>query len=644
MWKLGLQVVIICVFLQVSGCFPSCLIADSVAYCSAKRLTSVPTLPPNITHLYLDMNHICEINSSSLSGLEQLEELDLGLQHVPLVIRNNAFSKQRHLRRLVLGFNVGLQLEPQAFMGLSSLQQLYLDYCSLQESILKENYLEPLSALKTLDLFGNQIKRLQPAMFFANMTNLKDLNLKLNRIDNICEPDLIGFQGKHFKVLNLHSSFLMAMYNESFDWEKCGNPFRGMSFQTLDLSSNGFSVGTLKQFCRAIEGAKISHLILSGSMGKGFSFSNFPDPDHSTFEGLKKSSVHILDLSKNRIFALQQGVFSPLKEVTVIDISKNKVNQIHRNAFKGLEAHLKMLNLSHNMLGELYSYTFSSLTSLQLLDLSHNHIGVLGYRSFSGLPNLKSLYLTGNSLRDLGFPESLPSLDHLLLNDNKLMPSSVISITGFASNVKYLNIQDNRLTNLGDVYAFLTQLKRLKYLFYGGNTVRECGLSTHVSTIDLNNFQILDLHSSSLQFVWSQGKCLNMFDDLGHAIGLNLSFNALQFLPQGIFKGLTSVKEMDLSSNSLTYLQPDIFPRSLKVLNLSNNFIASPDPATFRSLDILDLNMNRFHCDSSLRGFLTWLNETNITFRSPVQELRCEFPSGFYRVPLLDYLAQVTEQ
>lgn len=626
--------------LQVPGCFPSCLIIGSVAHCGFKNLVSVPVLPPNITHLYLEMNHISEINSTSLSGLEQLQALDLGHQLVPLVIRNNAFSRQSRLKRLILGFNLGLQLEPQAFAGLSSLQQLHLDHCSLQESILTDDFLQPLSSLETLNLFGNKIKRLQPSMSFANMTNLTNVDLKLNTIERICESDLVGFQGKHFKFLNLNSIHLKAMSNESFDWEKCGNPFRGMSFHRLDLSNNGFSVGGMKQFFRAIEGTKISHLKLSGHIGKGFSFNNLADPDHSTFDGLKNSSVHMLDLSKNMIFGLQQGVFSPLKEVEVIDISQNRLNQIKRKAFKGLQGHLKMLNLSYNMLGEIYSHTFVSLTNLEVLDLSYNHIGALGFNSFRGLPNLRALNLTGNSLRSLGFPALLPRLDYLLLDDNKLTPSSVSDITSFARNVRHLNIMDNRLINLADVYTFVNKMKRLQNLFYGGNTIRFC---TSQETVP-QNLRVLDLHSSSLQSVWSEGKCLNLFDNLRHLISLDLSFNSLHTLPQGIFKGLTSVVYIDLSSNALTYLQPDVLPKSLRVLDLSNNFIGSPDPAAFYSLRVLNLDMNRFHCDANLKSFLTWLNKTNVTYISRVEQLRCEFPSHFYKVPLLDYSAQVLQQ
>ncbi|XP_034999266.1 toll-like receptor 5 [Hippoglossus stenolepis] len=638
---LCLQLVAICVFLQIPGCFPSCLIVGSVANCAFQNLVSVPALPPHITHLFLEMNRIGEINSTSLSGLERLQELDLGKQGVQLVIRNDAFSRQSRLKKLRIDSNADLRLEPGAFVGLSSLQKLHLGYCSLNESILKGKVLQPLSSLETLDLFGNRIQRLQPAAFFANMSHLKEVNLKLNTIDRMCESDLGGFQGKHFKVLNLDSVRLKAMLTGGFDWQGCGNPFRGMSFQTLDLSHNGFSVNMSKQFFRAIEGTKISHLKLSGHMGKGFSFNNLPDPDRSTFAGLRNSSVLTVDLSKNWIFALQRGVFSPLRDVVNIDLSQNRVNRIDRNAFEGLQGHLASLNLSHNLLGELYSYTFASLTNLRVLDLSYNHIGALGYTAFRGLPKLVVLDLTGNALRDLGFPAALPRLVRLLLSDNLLTHSSMRSVASFASNVVHLDIKNNRITDLANVYTFLTRLKRLQHLSYGGNSIRWCVPSAQVGP---NELQFLDLHRSSLQSVWAQGNCLNLFDKLGKVLVLYLNSNALQALPQGIFKGLTSVVQMDLSSNSLTYLHPDVLPRSLAVLDLSNNFIASPDPDAFRSLSFLDLKTNRFHCDADLRGFLTWLNQTNVTFVSPVRELRCEFPSRLYKVPLLNYTAQVTQQ
>lgn len=615
-----------------------CYISGSRAQCLFLSNTWLPLLPPGLTYLYVSVRHLPEINSTYLSGLTQLEELYLDRIHRSMVIRNDAFVAQSRLKKLVLSGNRDLQLEPRAFVGLSSLQELDLSHCSLNESILQEEYLQPLTSLETLHLSGNHIRRLQPAKFFANMSSFKYLDLRLNRIVQLCESDLAAFRGKHFNTLNLESGLRPSgLSNRSLDWKTCGNPFREMSFQSIDLSNNGLSMSQIKHFLRAIEGTKISHLKLSGHVGKGFSFNNLPDPDNSTFEGLKNSTLQILDLSKNRIFALRHGVFNPLREAKLIDISQNRVNEIHRNAFEGLQDQLKTLNLSHNLLGEIYSYTFHSLTNLEVLDLSHNNIGVLGYKAFSGLPKLKTLLFTGNALRDLGFPASLPSLHDLRLNDNRLTHRFMSNVAQFAANVTYLDISDNRVTDLESVYSLVSQLHHLQHFNFGGNAINLC--SRH-SSVGPNRLQVLDLHGNSLQSIWSQHRCQAVFDDMKHVKTLSLRDNKLEFVPWNIFKGMTSVVAIDLSSNLLTYLIPGVFPKHLKTLDLSNNFIASPDPAAFQTLSFLELNMNRFLCDSNLKSFLTWLNQTHVHLMSIHDVLKCAFPPSFRDVPVLSYAAQ----
>nr|XP_020487189.1 toll-like receptor 5 [Labrus bergylta] len=635
MWTPALQLAFIGLYLQVSTCHQSCSMHGLVANCASMNHYWVPVLTPNITCLYLEMNYINEINSSSLRAYDQLQELDLGMQKVQLIIRNNAFLRQRKLTKLVLGGNIGLKLEPRSFAGLFKLQELFLDSCTLSDSILSESYLQPLLSLETLDLFGNQIKRLRPGLFFSSLMKFTDLNLKLNQIDRLCEEDLVGFQGKNFDYLKLDSNKLYQTHSRGFDWEICGNPFRRMSFKKLDLSTNGFSVNTLRQFFKAINGTRITHLIYSGHIGKGFSSDNLPDPDEGTFEGLINSDVDTLDLSKNFIFALQRAVFGHLKSARIIDVSNNKVNQINKNAFNGLQGHLRMLNLSYNLLGEIYSHSFINLTDLRVLDLSHNHIGALGYKAFSGLPNLLALYLTGNSLKVLGSPASLPNLSWLLLGDNKL--HSIYGILDLGVSSTYVDITENRLTNLEDFYFISAHFHHLQMLFFGGNFIKWCTVSENITVPHYNSLQVLDLHDSSLQVIWSQGECLDLFHPFETLRGLNLSFNSLATLPHGVFNRLSSIIEMDLSSNALTYLQSDVFPVSLKRLHLSNNFLASPDPLTFQSVDFLNLAGNRFHCDCNLESFLEWLNMTDVTFLSLIDEYRCEFPAALRNLPLPDY-------
>lgn len=556
------------------------------------------------------------------------------MQRVPLTIRNNAFLRQGKLMKLVLGANEGLQLEPRAFAGLFRLKHLSLDHCGLKDSILAEGYLQPLLSLETLDLFGNEIVRLRPGAFFSKLTHFKQLNLTLNKIKRLCEGDLAVFKGKHLMLLNLNSNTFEQMASRDFDWEGCGNPFRQMSLGTLDISNTMLNLETISLLFKAIQGSPVTHLILSSYIGKGFSFDNLRDPNKSTFEGLANSTVNTLDLSGNLIFALHDAVFSPLKEIKIIDISHNKVSLIHRNAFDGIQGHLRRLNLSYNLLGEVTAHTFAKLTSLIVLDLSYNHIGVLGYKSFSGLPNLRFLWLTGNSLRDLGFPASLPNLDYLLLNDNKL--KSMRDVMTLAVNSIHVNVADNRLTNLEDVYDVVSKLTHLKNLFYGGNTIHYCVPDKRFSVPKNNSLQVLDLHDSSLEIVWAKGDCLDLFDHLGNLLALNLSYNSLTSLPQDIFMGLSSIIEMDLSHNSLMYLRPNVFPVTLKHLFLSNNLLTSPDPMIFHSVTFLSLKGNLFHCDCHLESFLKWLNVTNVILEL-LEQYVCVFPVALSNVLLLDY-------
>uniref|UniRef100_A0AAQ5ZMV1 Toll-like receptor 5 n=1 Tax=Amphiprion ocellaris TaxID=80972 RepID=A0AAQ5ZMV1_AMPOC len=404
-----------------------------------------------------------ELSSASLEDFAELQDLDLGNQKVKLVIRNNGFLQQRNMTRLVLGFNIGLQLEPRAFAGLDNLQSLFLDHCRLTDAILTNSFLQPLRFLETLDLFGNRIMRLQPGLFFSNLTRFTQLNLKLNQIEKFCEGDLVGFKGKYFQYLNLTSNKLFRTPSE--DWFSCGNPFKGIAFNILDLSYNGLNKKQITQFFKAIQGTQIAHLKYSGPIGKGFSHENIPDPDESTFEGLNRSAISILDLSKNFIFCLQKAVFSPLKD-------------INPNAFDGLQGHLRMLNLG--------------LTELRVLDLSYNHIGVLGDDAFSKLPRLRGLFLTGNSLRGLGLPAMLPNLEYLTLGDNKL--SSIYNLITLGSSSTYVDVSDNRLTDMEDVYVILTHFKRLQKLFFGGNFIKWCTLSKNIMMPQNNSLEVLDLH------------------------------------------------------------------------------------------------------------------------------------------------------
>ncbi|NWI66121.1 TLR5 protein, partial [Todus mexicanus] len=472
-----------------------------------------------------------------------------------------------------------------------------------------------------LDLSGNEITRLQPHPLFYNLTVLKIVNLKFNKISNLCESNLTSFRGKHFLYFSLSSNNLYK--TDEMAWVKCPNPFRNITFDSLDLSGNGWSTEKVQYFTTAIKGTQISSLIFrSHTMGSGFGFNNLKNPDNDTFAGLARSDVRLLDISTGFIFSLNSLTFQSLRNLELLNLFKNKINQIQRQAFFGL-GNLKTLNLSSNLLGELYDYTFSGLHSVMLIDLQQNHIGMISENAFRNLVTLEMIDLRDNAIK------KLPSFAHVtsaFLGDNKLM-----SITGTAIAATYIDLERNWLANLGDLYI-LFQVPSVQYIFLKQNRFSYCVKSSNV--IENSQLVYMDLGENMLQLVWERDLCLDVFRALSKLQVLHLNNNYLSVLPQEIFRGLTSLKRLNLASNLLSYLSPGLFPQSLTNLNLSANQLYSPEPEVFMTLSILDITHNKYVCDCTLKNLLVWLNETNVTLAGSQADRYCVYPPAFEGVAL----------
>ncbi|XP_056301458.1 toll-like receptor 5 [Danio aesculapii] len=631
---------LLCIWTQIVKSTSVCSTDGYIAFCMDRGLQEVPELPIYITIMDLSKNRIAELNQTSFSHVEALEVLILMDQTPGLVIRRNSFMRLSNLTSLQLDYNPLLQIDAGAFSGLSNLKNLTLTQCGLDDSLLSGNFLKPLMSLEMLDLSGNNIQRVQPASFFLNMRRFHVLDLTYNKVKSICEEDLLNFQGKHFTLLRLSSITLQDMNEYWLGWEKCGNPFRNISITTLDLSGNGFNVEMAKRFFDAIASTKIQSLIISNTyrIGKS-SGANSKDPDKSTFSGLESSGIKSFDLSNSSIFALTYSVFSYLSDLEQITLAESQINKIENNAFLGMTSLLK-LNLSKNFLGYIDFRTFQNLEELEVLDLSYNHIWRLGSQSFQGLPNLLSLNLTGNSVVHVYTFASLPKLEKLYLGDNNIQ--YVSEIPNIAKHLKTLDLQFNQIASMSELYTILDELPQIEEIVFRGNQLLYCPHDTH--DVISQHIQVLDLSFAGLQMIWSEGKCVNVFDNLHQLEVLHLSSNLLQSLPKDIFKDLTSLFVLDLSFNSLKYLPTDVFPKSLQVLHLDYNSIYSVDPNLFSTLSYLSLMNNDFRCDCDLKDFQTWLNQTNVTFVHSIEDVTCASPEDQYMVPVVKSSIQCEDE
>ncbi|NWR87108.1 TLR5 protein, partial [Furnarius figulus] len=586
------------------------------------NLTDIPLVPKDTVKLFLTYNHISQVTETSFPLLEHLLLLEMGAQFTyPVTIGKGAFRNLPNLRVLDLGYNRILQLDLDAFVGLTSLTVLRLFQNYLGDSILEERYFQDLKLLEELDLSGNEITKLWPHPLFYNLRALKTVNLKFNKVSNLCQSNLTSFRGKHFSFFSLSSNYLYE--TESVDWAKCPNPFKNITFDSLDLSKNGWSTEKVQYFCTAIKGTQISSLIFHDHiMGSGFGFQNLKNPDSDTFAELARSNLSSLDISNGYIFSLNSLVFQSLGNLELLNLYKNKINQIQSEGFFGL-GNLKILNLSNNLLGELYDYTFEGLHRVMYIDLQQNHIGMIGENSFQNLASLKIIDLRDNAIKKL---PSFPHLTYASLGDNKLMSVAYTRI-----DATYLDLERNWLADVGDLYI-LFQSPDLQYIFLKQNRFSNCVKSGNA----IQNSQLIymDLGENMLQLVWERNLCLDVFGALSKLEVLHLNNNYLSALPQDIFRGLTSLKTLNLASNLLSHLSPGLFPQNLMNLNLSGNQLLSPEPEVFMTLSILDITHNKFICDCTLKNLLVWLNETNVTLAGSESDRYCAYPPEFAGSPL----------
>lgn len=599
-----------------------CSVNGQIGYFNSCNITRIPRLPGDIVALYLDFNLIREVTATSFPLLERLQILSLGSQSVyPVTIGKEAFKNLPNLIQLDLGQNIVLHLDRDAFVGLFHVRILRLYYNRLNESILEEDYLRDMVALEFLDLAYNKITRLRPHRLFYKMPSLDILNLKLNSIETICEGDLDSFQGKAFKLFVLNSN---SLYKDSA--VNCGNPFKNITINTLDVGSNGWNVDITREFCMAIQGTPLPALQLSHhTMGSSFDFNNVRDPDSDTFAGLAWSGLRLLDVSYGFIFRLNQYVFQYLTDLELLDLHYNKINRIEKAAFFGL-GRLKTLNLSLNLVGELSSGTFQGLYSVAYIDLQHNHIGEIGMATFKNLRKLETLDLRDNALKTI---QPLPNLSIVYLGDNRMESiQSAISAT-------YLDLKGNRLEDLRDLYELL-QVPFVQIIILQYNRLSYCS-DYNNKTIAVNNQLIyLDLGNNMLKLIWEIKLCLDVFKALSKLEVLHLNNNYLSFLPEGIFSGLGSLKRLNLAFNLLTYISHNALPKSLKKLELSSNQLLYPDPQLFATLDYLDITYNRYYCDCPLSSLIVWLNQTNTTIAGSANDMFCFGPPALAGISLYE--------
>ncbi|XP_063540461.1 toll-like receptor 3 [Cydia strobilella] len=322
--------------------------------------------------------------------------------------------------------------------------------------------------------------------------------------------------------------------------------------------------------------------------------------------------IHTLSITNGKMNSIPGGFFY-LNKATTIDLSQNTIELINLEVFSKLIS-LNVLNVSCNQIADLENYgrtTVAGVSQVHTIDLSHNAVKAIPDKYFSPFPNLFHLNLSHNYIKSFGVLtfEGLIQLQTLHVSDNEL--TNIGSVFARLTNIKELFLDHNFLTNIEKSnFNTMSVLEKLNLSWNSLNgfedetfdpmvALRKLDLSSNkINTITKSLFQ----HNSNLQ---SLDISLNVISKIEpgafegkHVQDFKIDDNPISgYLPKNTFQGIF-MKKLDLSGANVTELGPELFEGQFECLNFSKNSISKIHKMTFMKLELLkdlDLSYNQLH-------------------------------------------------
>ncbi|XP_068215701.1 chondroadherin-like [Palaemon carinicauda] len=325
--------------------------------------------------------------------------------------------------------------------------------------------------------------------------------------------------------------------------------FSGLQIEQLAIVNSKVSSVGGKAF--ADLGSSLRELVLDNN-----ELTHIPTDALSDLQGLE-----ILHLRTNKIQRLPNYGFSKLEKLQELRLEDNDINVVDSMAFGDCCRNLDILDLTRNLLTEIPTVSFFTLTNLTYLKLDGNKIEEIGKDAFSGLTKLNTLDLANNQIATVeenAFRKL--QIRNLDLQQNKLEGLTELSFAGLENVTKWIDLSYNNFTAIPT--QTLTNFRYLRHL-------------------DLSYNEISLLEDNS-------------FSGFGHHLRyIELNNNKLQSISLDALQDLESVQFLMLAHNNLTRL-----PR----------IIVNP---VIDSLFMLDLSDNPLICDCDLQWLKQWLDSVN---------------------------------
>lgn len=536
--------------------------------CTERSLRYIPPgIPRDTTNLTLTINHIPELNTSSFRNLENLTEIDMRCNCVPVKIG----PKDHMCTESVI-------IEENTFMGLKNLQALYLDGNQLYEI--------PKGLPSSLVLLSLEVNHIC-SISKANLSEIRNVEmLYLGQNCYFRNPCNMSYDIEEGAFAQLNNLTLLSLKSNNLSSIPHQLP---TSLKELYLYNNNIQKVTEEDF-RNLTNLEI--LDISGNCPRCYNapFPCNPCPNNSpleisatAFRTLTK--LKTLRLHSNSLAQVPVEWFSCTPELRVLDLSSNFLaGELGVTDFPRLLGKLEELDLSFNYELQRYPQTlrlsssFSHLKSLKVLRLKGFVFQQLQPESIAALkplPNLEVVDLGTNFIKMANFSMlmELKSFKIISLSDNKISsPSDGKDAVGFSAGREgsmywspmsaAIQYQSNEVREIHyfryDEYARSCKYKDKELGVVMSLVKQEC--SQFGKTLDVSRNNIFFLHSRFLNL--RELRCLN------------LSGNAMsQSLNGSEFTYLTNLQYLDFSSNRLDLLYSSAFQEleNLVVLDISYN-------------------------------------------------------------------------
>ncbi|XKL61561.1 hypothetical protein PGB90_008618 [Kerria lacca] len=469
-----------------------------------------------------------KVAANEINYKKKLDLSDCGIEKVPKAIIQTWVD----LEELELCKNqLNIECESlQMLIESSKLKKLSLRRTGISTLPL---YITKLHALEYLDLSDNFFNVLPDHI--EKLTSLIELNLDHNELSDISMLD-------DFTQLQKFSAAYNNLTND------CFFIYKGMKSKNNEENEKN-------QF---VLRSNLSVVNLKGNLLKGViklaNYGNLTDLDVSenNIEQLDLSSLtnlKCIKCSKNQLTDLKLNG----NELTTIIAFNNKLKTL---TISPPPIFLQRLNLSHNEL-ELLPEWLSTCKLLQKVVVSHNRLTELPYDIFCNEEStLITLQLSFNQLTVLPQIMRRVPIEQLYLQNNSLitLPRHFFIAS---SNLRILNVSKNCLKELPQL---INKNEKLEQLY---------------------------LTSNALTDITPLLSCINLKK-------LHIAYNAINALPEGCVSAWSQIEELVISGNSLSQIPENVNSWCrLKIFRShSNLLVSSPNFSKNRSLKILDLSNN----------------------------------------------------